>query len=157
MSGLNVGQASTDPVSGVAGAIWTATYANTNSNINPAYVPAPPALAPSPGTLTPQQLAIRKNLAAAMESQAAAIASFLSYGSGTIPSGQNHVVIADAAVNASSVIAPAAVTSPAAPPDTTCNEFTYTVNPGVSVTITANGTPTAVAGVNVTYLALNPP
>jgi hypothetical protein len=154
MSGLNIGQAKTDPVDGVAGLIWTQAYSDPDSNINPGYVPAPPTLSPSPGALTPGELAIRKNLGAGMGATAAALAGLFSFGSGTIPHGSNSVTIADTSVNASTVLAPAINQTP----DGSLTAISgYTVNPGVGVTIYGNSNPSSTSGVVVTYIALNPP
>jgi hypothetical protein len=139
MTVLNAGQAKIDPPTGIAGAIYTGWV--TDPDVSPAF----PA-----GTLTSGSVK-RKNLATFLDSVAAAMASFLSYGSGTIAMGANSVTIADTAVNASTVVVPSVNQ---ATPDTACFAFSWTVNPGVSVTIKGNAN--AAAAVAVTYVAINP-
>ena len=152
MSLLNPGQSKTDPVSGVAGAIWTALFADADSNLNTGYTPTPPALSPSPGTLTAAQLKIRKNLGAAQGALAAAICSIFSVGTGTVPHGTNTVVILDSAVlTATTLVIPCIIGAPDATafaPQAACLSDGH-------VTIWLNANPTSGGGVAVGYLAIN--
>lgn len=147
MSTLTIGQAKVDLVTGLAGAMWTAWLADTDSTINALSA----EFSPCPGSLTPQQIANRKNLASFIDAVATVMASFISYGSGTIAIGQSSVTIADTAVKANSVVD---VMVNQAAPDAACNVFSVTIVPGVSVTIT--GQANTSAGVAIRYKSLNP-